>query len=293
MPLGPRLVVCAAIAVAVLGAATPVCAMSARVRWLPSADVRVTGYNVYVRAAGQPYPGPIDVGMPTPDATGALAAVVPNLVDGRTHYFSVTARTDTGMESGCSGELALGVVEPCRIDQCCRGSCAFQAAPDGVPCAGGEGCNLCWGGACVAGVEADLFTRELKLVDRSSGTRLHVIGRFAPTATLQPTQTGATFEVSDPLGTVLYTAAVPANFMRSNATRTLYYMDRRAGIPGLLRLKFRIRRGAVRVGVIVTSDALRDALSLSGLRWVLRLGTECVRAATVSCVAKPRLIVCE
>ena len=56
-------------------------ALSARVRWLPSTDPRVVGYEVHVRPAGGPYGTAIDVGAPVAyaapnESTGPGAANV-------------------------------------------------------------------------------------------------------------------------------------------------------------------------------------------------------------------------
>src|SRR5881628_1815005 len=65
--------------------AEPVSALSARVRWWPSPDTGVAGYNVYVRPAGSPYGNPLDASLPL-QVNGTMAFDVAGLSDGLTYY---------------------------------------------------------------------------------------------------------------------------------------------------------------------------------------------------------------
>ena len=127
-------------------------ASGARLRWTPSADLRVTGYHVYTRAAGHPYGAPVDVGRPAVQADGNMAYAVNGLNAGQTYYFVVTAYTAAPLESSFSGEIALGTTNPCIIDRCISPSaCEIRAATDGSSCDDGLFCNgiaVCQGGTC-------------------------------------------------------------------------------------------------------------------------------------------------
>jgi hypothetical protein len=139
----------------VLAGAEGAVAFDARVRWQPSGDPRVTGYNVHVRAAGTPYGTPHDARLPSPGTDGTLAYVVRTLTSGTTYHFAVTAYVDDAgerRESILSAELRLGTIDPCTIDRCSSlESCQFGSLADGAPCDDGLFCNgpeRCAAGRC-------------------------------------------------------------------------------------------------------------------------------------------------
>ncbi len=125
---------------------------SARVRWTPNSDARVTGYRVYMRQSGAVYGAPFDAGTPAAAADGSLEYAVSGLTAGQTYFFAVTAYTSTNLESGISGEIALGPGNPCAIDRCWSpSSCDIRLAADGSSCDDGLFCNgiaVCRGGVC-------------------------------------------------------------------------------------------------------------------------------------------------
>lgn len=127
----------------------------ARLRWMPSPDPRVTGYHVFVRRAGVGYPAPFDARRPAPAADGSMAYDVTGVVAGQTYYFGVTAYTATALESGLTGELALGATNACIVDRCTTPTaCEFRVAADDSSCDDGLFCNgiaVCEAGVCVNG----------------------------------------------------------------------------------------------------------------------------------------------
>src|SRR5262245_65225579 len=94
-------------------------AVGARVRWLPSPDVRVVGYVVYVRSAGAPYTTPIDVGLPAPDPDGSMRYDVMDLAPGA-YVFAVSGHTTAPIqETQLSTEGRLGPPPAtCVHDEC-------------------------------------------------------------------------------------------------------------------------------------------------------------------------------
>ena len=133
-------------------------AASARLRWVPNNDPRVTGYRVYSRQAGHPYGSFIDAGRPTPQADGNIAYTVNNLGAG-TYYFAVVTYGAGSLLSPLSAELPLGTPSPCLIDHCASTtSCDIRAASDGSSCDDGVYCDgiaVCQGGNCVNGPPPD------------------------------------------------------------------------------------------------------------------------------------------
>jgi hypothetical protein len=94
---------------AVAGAGT----YAARVRWQPSTDPMVVGYDVFKRGLSGAYGAP-ESGQPVRAGDGTWSLVVSGL-DVRTDYaFAVTASTGSGAESGLSNEVRIlyGQVAP-------------------------------------------------------------------------------------------------------------------------------------------------------------------------------------
>jgi hypothetical protein len=128
---------------------------AARVRWYPSPDPRVIGYRVYTRDGGTPYGTPVDVGNPAAASDGSLSYTSSALTSGQTYFFAVTAYTSTTLESGISGEMALGPANSCAVDHCSSPTaCDIRFASDGSSCDDGLFCNgiaVCQGGTCQTG----------------------------------------------------------------------------------------------------------------------------------------------
>lgn len=138
---------------ATFGAAALASAATARVTWLPRGGT-VSGYSIYVRNAFAPYgtAAPVWTGNPTPAGDGSMAATVTfTPATSGTNYFTVVANNPNG-ESGLSGELPIGTVNPCRNDSCTTKTlCDFSNAQNGSSCDDGIFCNgpeLCSNGVC-------------------------------------------------------------------------------------------------------------------------------------------------
>lgn len=82
---------------------------TARVRWRPSTDTRVTGYRVYTRLLVGVYGTPQDAGLPTPANDGSMSFLVTGLDPSMAYAFSASDYTSTGLESPKSNELTLPV----------------------------------------------------------------------------------------------------------------------------------------------------------------------------------------
>jgi hypothetical protein len=127
-------------------------ASGARLRWMPSADPRVTGYRVYTRTVGHAYGASVDAGRPAAQSDGSIAYVVSGLTGGQTYHFVVTAYGVAPLASGFSDELTLGTPNPCLVDHCTSPTtCDIRAAADGSSCDDGLFCNgiaVCEGGVC-------------------------------------------------------------------------------------------------------------------------------------------------
>jgi hypothetical protein len=292
--LGASLVVGAAL----LGTTGSALASGLRARWLPSADVRTAGYYLYLRAARTPYGDPIDVGLPTAAADGTLAAVVDGLSPGRTYHLAMAAYTADGAESALSGELTLGSVNPCIVDRCDSATaCDIHAVADGTWCAHeGERDPCAAVGSCRAGVcgssptgAGKLAATRVRVAVRRRQGRLAVHGAFPAPVGFDPTTTGATIDLADPDGAVLYHAAVSgAEFdaCRQNSAFRYLASRRDAREHNGLRLfdLFRSARSVVATARAESVD-LRDLIGRSALHVTLRFGETCARDLDLACRA--------
>ena len=253
--------------------ASEAAALDARVRWLPSVDPRVVGYEVHVRSAGAPYGAAIDAGLPAPDVDGSMGWVVSGLTAGVAYRFTVTGYDAGAVRSGCPGELTLGTSDPCLVDQCCPGSaCYLGQMPDGVPC--GDACAICAASACSSpSAEVALGTTSFRLALRASGNRLRAKGTFPATGTIDPTATGLTLTVvDDPLLGVV----VPRSAFLSNPAASAFRL-RKGSSLGKLRIS--TANGVARVNALV-----RDSnLTLATTGWALRVGDLCASATDLDC----------
>jgi hypothetical protein len=260
------------------------------VRWLPSPDPRAGGYEVYVRAGGQPYQGGIDAGSPPPDASGRMSFVVDGL-GGGTHHFTVMAYQSDGSRSTCPGELILGATDPCVVDQCCLGNCYFEVFPDGEPCAG-DVCSVCRAGACTGATESTLGTDVLRLAARkNTDARMTARGSLVPPAGFDPSQSGLTLGVTDPSGAVFAAIAVPPGAMR-RASSSSFVLDRNAGVVGVRALSMRSVQGRTRVMARVDRSTLNAALAQSSVAWAVRVGDDCARSNDLVCTGPEKKHVC-
>jgi hypothetical protein len=140
--------------IVVLALADAAEAAKVKVRWLPSSDARVTGYNVYVRSPGRFFGTARNAGLPPRAGDGTHSHVVTGLTGGQTYHFTVTAYTAT-KESAIAEEMTVGATDPCLEDHCYTfANCRFGPVADGKPCDDDLFCNgseSCDGGVCTSG----------------------------------------------------------------------------------------------------------------------------------------------
>jgi hypothetical protein len=85
----------------------PADAYSVVLRWQMRADVRTAGYLLYVRAAGESYGQPIELGYPDLDEEGFLETTIGDLDVAETYAFAVSALGASGIESPRSNERII------------------------------------------------------------------------------------------------------------------------------------------------------------------------------------------
>lgn len=286
------------LAVAALVAATEgrAFAAAARARWRPSGDANVVGYRVYVRGARFAYGAPIDVGLPPSNPDGTLAAVIDDLNLGRTYHVAVTAYTAHGVESPLSKELTLGPSNPCVVDECDPSrSCRFGNVPNGTwcaiegeqdPCAAIASCSA---GQCVARANGvgRLESTHLRVVSRRGKGWLTVHARFPSATGFDPTTSGATLDVADESGAILYHAFVPGEEFRGFRQRTAfrYLAGRRdaADTNGVRAVDLFTSGHDVVTTIRAESVDLRDLFGSPTLRLALRFGDTCARDLALTC----------
>lgn len=291
----------AVLVVALLVSAVPTSALGAgaRARWLPSADPRIAGYRLYVRAAGSAYGTPIDVGRATAATDGTLSSVIEGLVSTRTYHLAVAAYTADGLESALSGELALGALNSCLIDRCSGAkSCQFGNVADGTWCTHDGDADPCTAiGACVAGkctasasAGGRLASTRVRVTKRLGEGQLTVRGHFVAPADFDPTDGGATLELADGTGAILYRATVPGDaFDPSHAGRAFEYIGtrREARAYNGLRLLTLFLSGDSGDGVALTARAesvdLRELMNEPEVRVTVRFGATCARDLSLAC----------
>jgi hypothetical protein len=276
----------------------------ARVRWLPTTNVMISRYDVYVRDAGSSYGTPAWSGKPSPAADGALEGlVVFEPATSGTNYFAVIAVTSTADESELSRELPTGTPVACRIDSCTsKTDCDFGAQPDGTVCDAG-GVDPC-GGVCVAGscdgsgggaAATDVALNRLRFTTRATGVKLSLKGKFETDAAVDPTASGAVIELRSPDGSVLYSASIGPESFTANAVGNRFHFDGADADPawnGLTRMDLRLTGSGWIVTAQGKSAALADASLEPALTVVVRLGTTCVRRLDAACAQKGTVAMC-
>ena len=279
-----------------LGSAASARAATVRVRWQP-ATTEAVGYHVYVRAAGTPYGAPIDVGLPGLGADGTLTAFVPALIGTPASHIAVAAYTGDGTESPLSGELSVGSLNPCAIDRCAAvGSCEFGLEHDGSWCMHADETDPCLAlGACLSGActasqfAAGLFATRVRLAVQHREGALSVHGIFPADPTLDPRVTGATLEIADESGAILYRASVPGDgFTAYDFGRGFRYRtsrDAARAVDGLRVLNLHRSDRNFRVSARAASNDLRTAMGEPALHATLRFGDHCARDLGLVCRA--------
>ncbi|HEY2387112.1 MAG TPA: hypothetical protein VGK30_09135 [Candidatus Binatia bacterium] len=264
-----------------------------RVRWQPITPA--AGYHVYLRAAGTPYGAPLDVGLPLTAADGTVAAYVPSVAGAPAFHVAVAAYASDGTESPLSGELAVGDLDPCAIDRCAAvGSCQFGAEHDGSWCMHADETDPCLAlGSCVSGActrserAAGLYATRVHLGVRRREGALAVHGLFSADPALDPRATGATIEIADESGAILYFASVPGSgFTTYDFGRGFRYTTSRSaalGSNGLRILNLHRSNRAFRVTARAESADLRVALGEPALHATVRFGGSCARDLGLTC----------
>ena len=263
-------------------------------------------YDVYVRAAGATYvAGPAWSGNPSPDADGALEALVTfTPSDAEANYFSVVAVSGAA-ESALSRELSTGTPIPCHADSCAtRTACDFGNLADGTSCdSGGDPCvGLCLGGQCGApsGANAagtDVVLDRLRLTTHVSDVKLLLKGAIATDAAIDPTETGAILELRAFDDTVLYASSIAASAFTTLAPdQRFHFGGSRADddplASGLTRLDLRRVGSRWIVAAEAKSAELQAAALEPALTVVLRLGGTCARQLDATCEQKSDGAVC-
>jgi hypothetical protein len=254
----------------------------------------VAGYQLYVRRAGEPYGAPIDVGSPAPAADGTVAWDVEDLPPGVNHFFAVSAYAADSRESDISSELSLTEPDPCMFDGCAApDACVFEPAADGTPCVSRDPCAQgaqCVAGTCGEGAGGEMAKPAFRLTRRGIDTSWTGSGLLAASEVADPTLYGATLDLTDAGGQVLYRADLAASDFESNRTGTAYTYgpsgDAAEPDHGVRKLKLRRKPGAWHVRVRARAAALGDAFLHDRLTWVLHVGDQCWRRMDLQCVTK-------
>lgn len=279
--------------------ATTANAANVHLRWTPSDDPRVQGYYVYVRAAGQAYGTPHDVGLPTVRSDGSMASTVAGLSPAGTYFAAVSAYTTTRLESALSNELPIGTPPACVIDACASPTdCRVTPLADGTPC--GPPSALRCGATCSAGVCSGLAERALAVdalrIRRSDdGWRVLVKGRFTSSGLFAPLRDGVSLTVLADDGVAVAAATLAPVDLDANPEGSVIRDARARTTTGPVEVRdFRAR---VREDWTLVKAELRVAPAPqpglpAGASVVLEGGTLCLSAPALACSASPRALVC-
>jgi hypothetical protein len=326
---GGRAVALSGALVALAGYAHPAAAVDYRLRWVPTADARVTRYNVYTRQSGAQYGVPRNAGLPAVETDGAMSYVVTGL-SGAGLRFAITAVTSAGQESAFSNEIASCT----SASECNDGSpfCRYTAAPTGTACSDGDQCDgveTCRNGACQGGVPLDcddgdectadgcnatagcthteipscslctstsrvpLEARRLKLTTTSYGVLLTAEGIVGPVPDIDFSSTGLVLEVVEGAGSSLVRAIIPGSALVANRKGTAFRLAKDAPLSelgGIRKLKLR-RRADGRLAVSTRGRTAQAPASFpTSLTLLFLAGSHC---ALDSCIAYPRTSDCE
>jgi hypothetical protein len=198
--------------------------------------------------------------------------------------------------AGACISVAASCPEPaCTVATCDpQEGCATIALDDGAPCNRGDPCNepgVCVAGRCGTGNGIDIEPRTVRLSTLAMKGKLTAIGMVRPSGTVDPTATGATLEIANATGAVLYRAAIPAAAVRVTDGGTRFrYVGSHAGpsVGGIRRLEIRLHDDAWLVSVRAVAREFLAAMHEPSLTWVLRLGEECARRLDLQCARSKR-----
>jgi len=269
--------------------------LDARLRWTPSADTRVQGYNVYIREATKPYAMARDAGPAQRGPDGSLSWVVTGLSPATAYYIAVTAYTASRVESLLSNELSLGAPNPCVQDACASlTQCTLQNRPDGTACGvvGAAGCgSTCVAGTCAGLAEHGFSVDRLKLRRSTRFLRVAATGRFADSALFDPGTSGLEITIADDAGGALAVATVPATALRESGETIKATRGRGASPVQISRLIARRRGGDVLVKlalrIVPPPDTVPTSASVK-----LETGQLCLAASPADCHSRARSLSC-
>jgi len=208
---------------------------------------------------------------------------------------------ETCVAGACTSVNASCPEPACTVATCDpHEGCGVIALDDGAPCNRGDPCNepgMCVAGRCGTGNGIDIEPRIIRLSPLRMKGKLAAIGMVRPTGTVDPTATGATLELADATGAVLYRAAIPAAAVRATDGGTRFlYVDSHAGPSrgSIRRLEIRRHGDAWLVSVRAVAREFLAAMHEPSLTWVLHLGEECARRLDLQCARSKRggLVAC-
>jgi len=270
----------------------------ARLRWSPSPDARVQGYNVYLREATKPYGPPRDAGAGQRASDGTISWTLTGLSPTTNYYVALTAYTTDRLESALSNELPIGSPNPCLQDSCTSPTqCTVQPLPDGSACGppGAAGCGAtCLASVCTGLAQHDFAIDRLKLMRSDEQLRVVASARFTTSALFAPLVSGVTLRVADGAGGLLVQATLaPADLETSRGGSVIRVRRRRddQGSTQVRRLTMRTRGDETRVKMQIAS-APPPATLPAGASLVLEAGDLCLSGHPLDCRARGRSLSC-
>lgn len=257
-------------------------------RWRPSTDPTIVGYDLYVRAPRTIYGPPQRVGLPARSADGTESFRLTQVPSSPTLYFAVAGYRSDGTESALSNEIAVGPTDPCLSDSCWAPDyCSLLPQPDGTACGPPttDPCgSTCSGSVCGGATRAGLATQRLALVQSTHGVRLGGVGMVVSSGDIHVSTSGFSLAVRGPDGSDVFESYVSGDSLVSNANGTSFrYQAPRGAQTGLLRVSLRRSGDHYRLTVRAvvpgsTIDTVPDQLV-----WVVQIGDQCAGDAGLGC----------
>jgi hypothetical protein len=272
-------------------------AADVRLRWVPSPDTRVRGYNVYVREATRPYGAPRDAGAGSPGSDGSLAWTLTGLSATATYFVAVSAYTADRLESALSNELAIGAPDPCVEDVCTSPtSCTVRPLPDGAPC-GASGVASC-GATCLAGVcsgpaDRSMTIDRLKVKRGPKDMRITAKGWFPTSALFDPLSAGLELTLVGASGEPVVQAHLYPSDLDVGPTGEVIKLVRRRDDTSAIRVRrlvMRVRDDDTLVKALVVASPPPAMPTAAGL--TLQSGSLCLSAQSLDCSAGSRALSC-
>jgi hypothetical protein len=177
------------------------------------------------------------------------------------------------------------------------------ACDDGDPCTSGEACSAGTCSVAEAGAQApptELGTSKFRLKPKGRRRKMIAAGSFLPSTPIDCTLTGASVEVVDRNGTVLYSAFVPGAAFTTNRERNYFLYNvpwgwsPPPGSNGLKKLVLWLQSDTVAVVVKGINTDLSQAAGQDQLTWALRFGDQCARRLKLTCeTSRTGVTVCQ